>query len=121
MHSIVTVVFRLPKPDQYTLSFSIDLLHNLNLLAPLDHAGLVDAQLVYPDGPRFVTPTESLECAREILCNREDHMVARNRLYFGVLSPYIRQSVEVRRFFKPDWRDTARYGTLQSSCQSEGA
>jgi hypothetical protein len=45
-------------------------------------------------------------------------MVARNCLSFSVLSPYIRQSVEVRRFFKPDWRDTARDGTLESSCQS---
>jgi hypothetical protein len=118
MHSIATAIFRLSKPDQYTLGFSIDLLHYSNLLAPLDHAGLVDTQLVYPDGPRFVAPTELLECAREILCDREGHMVASNRLCFSVLSPYIRQSVEVRRFFKPDWQDTARDGTLESSRQS---
>jgi len=46
-------------------------------------------------------------------------VVACNRLCFSVLSPNIRQSVEVRRFFKPDWRDTARDGTLESPCQSE--
>jgi hypothetical protein len=48
--------------DKYIFGLSIGLLHDLNLLTPLDQIRLIDTKLVYLFGRSSATISESLKC-----------------------------------------------------------